>query len=87
MSVQKTRHTISTSTLDSETKGPGDTVHLELQYYSSKTIVDVRFGASEWSMTFNDDGVIKPGESEGPRPPKWLPEAIAQVEPGLQVRR
>ena len=87
MSVQKQRHTVATSDLDSDVNAPADTIELELSYYSSKTVVDVALGASEWTLTFGDDEALKRGQCEGPRAPKWLPEAIKQIEPGLEMGR
>lgn len=85
MSVQTQRHTVPTDDLDSNVNAPADTIELELRYYSSTTEVDVAIGASEWTLTFGDNGELKRGECEGPRAPKWLPEAINQVEPGLEM--
>ena len=85
MSVQKQRHTVATSDLDSDVNAPADTIELELRYYSSTTEVDIAIGASEWTLTFGDDGALKRGKCEGPRAPKWLPEAVNQVEPGLKM--
>lgn len=87
MSVQKQRHTVATDDLDSDVNVPPDTIGLELRYYSSKTEVDVAIGASEWTLTFGDSGVLKRGQCEGPQAPKWLLEAIEQVEPRLEMGR
>ena len=86
MSVRTQEHTIATDTLDNETPGPADEVEMECRYYASKTVVDVVYAASEWELVFSEDGALKRGECEGPRPPAWLPEAVEQVEPGLEIR-
>lgn len=87
MSVQSRQHTVSVSDLDSDVDGPVDTIALKFRYYSARTVVDVTLGASEWTLTFGDGGVLKRGQCEGPRAPKWLPEAVAKVEPGLEMGR
>ena len=53
---------------------------------TSETVVDVVYAASEWELVFSEDGALKRGECEGPRPPAWFPEAVEQVEPGLEIR-
>jgi len=87
MSVQTQQHTVRVDDLDSDVDAPDDTIELKLRYYSSTTEVDVSLGASEWTLTFGEDGALKRGQCEGPRAPKWLPEAVEQVEPGLEMGR
>jgi len=86
MSVQTQRHTVATDNLDNDVEALDDTIELELRYYSSTTEVDVALGASEWTLTFGEDGGLKRDQCGGPRVPKWLPEAVEQVEPGLEMR-
>lgn len=82
-----TAHKVDVTDLGFETRAGPNTVDVEVDRQSSKTIVEVTHGSETWTLIFGEKGRIEDRKPAPPtRPPQWLGPVVKETDASLSLK-